>query len=86
MEPRLRSWSAGKPQRGGKIVRFAKGSEQAVPPGDVAKVEFVDVEFVVNGVVLGPLREIAEPAGCANVAVVEVFAEDGENVEPRGAG
>ena len=63
-------------------VGFAEGAEEAVPPGDVAVVETVNVELVMDGMVLGALDEVAEPARGAKVAVVEVFADYGEGVEP----
>jgi hypothetical protein len=40
---------------GGEVVGFAEGSEEAVPPGNVAEVEFVDVKLVMDGMVFGAL-------------------------------
>jgi len=68
-----------------EVLRFAEGSEEAVPPGDVAIVEFVNVELVVNGVVLGTLQKIADPVRRANVAVIEVLAKRGKDIEPKSA-
>ena len=40
------------------------------------------IELMMNGMMLGPLQEVSEPSRRAQVAVVEVFTEDGEDVEP----
>ena len=36
---------------GGEVVGFAESSEEAVPPSNVAEVEFVDVKLVMDGMV-----------------------------------
>jgi hypothetical protein len=68
---------------GGEVVGFAEGSEEPVPPGNVAEVEFVNVKLVMDGMVFGALEEVAQPMRGAQIAVVKIFAEDGEDVEPR---
>ena len=66
-----------------KVLSFAESSKQPVPPCDVAIIEFVNIEFVMDGVMLGALQEIADPARSANVAVIEILAERGKNIEPE---
>ena len=73
----------GKAALGGEVVGFTEGSEEAVPPGNVAEVEFVDVKLVMDGMVFGALEEVAQPMRGAQIAVVKIFAKDGEDVEPR---
>lgn len=73
----------GEAALGGEVVSFVEGSEEAVPPGNVAEVEFVDVKLVMDGMVLGTLQEVAQPMRGAQITVVKIFAEDGEDVEPR---
>lgn len=68
-----------------KALGFAESSKQPVPPSDVAIIEFVNIEFVMDGVMLGALEKIADPTRSANVAVIEVLAERGKNIEPEGA-
>lgn len=72
----------GEAAMGGEGVGFAEGAEEAVPPGDVAVVEAVQIELVVDGVVFGALEEVAHPVRSAQIAVVEILAEDGEDVVP----
>jgi hypothetical protein len=72
----------GKPAASGELVGLLEGPEEAVPPGDVAVVEIVNVELVMDRVVLWPLQEVTKPARSADVAVVEVLAQSGEDVEP----
>src|ERR1700730_837483 len=73
----------GEAALGGEAVGFAEGSEEAVPPSNVAEVEFVDVKLVMDGMVFGALEEVAQPMGGVQIAVVKIFAEAGEDVEPR---
>jgi len=72
----------GEAALGSEVVGFAEGSEEAVPPGNVAEVELVDVKLVMDGMVLGTLEEVAQPMRGAQIAVIEIFAEDGEDIEP----
>jgi hypothetical protein len=54
----------GEAALGGEVVGFAEGSEEAVPPGNVAEVEFVDVKLVMDGMVFGALEEVADSQAC----------------------
>ena len=75
----------GKAASSCELIGVAEGAEEAVPPGDVAIIESVNVELVVDGVMFGTLKEVAHPMRGAEVAVVEVFADHGEDVEPGGS-
>ena len=76
---------AGEATLGGEIVSFAEGSEEPIPPRNVAEVEFVDVKFVMDGMMIGALEEVAHPMWCPQIAVIKIFAKDGEHVQPRRA-
>ena len=67
---------------GNEIVHIFEGAEEAIPPGDVAVVEGVNVELMVDGVMFGALDKVAHPVRCPEIAVVDVFSEHGEDVEP----
>ena len=75
----------GEATLGGEVVGFAEGSEEAVPPRNVAEVEFVDVKLVMDGMVFGALEKVAQPMRGSQITVVKIFAEDGKDVEPRRA-
>src|SRR5581483_6206989 len=68
-----------------EILRFPEGTEDAVPQGDVAVVEPMHIKLMMDGMMLRSLQEISEPSRRAEIAVVEVFAENGEDVEPCAA-
>jgi hypothetical protein len=53
----------GESTLGGEVVGFAKSSEEAVPPGNVAEVEFVDIKLVMDGVAFGTLEEVPIQCG-----------------------
>ncbi len=65
-----------------EIVRLSKCSEEAIPPRDVSVIELMHIELVMDGVMLRTLQEVPHPTRSAQIAVVEVLAEDGKDVEP----
>src|SRR5580704_15832148 len=75
----------GEAAMGGEGVGFAEGAEEAIPPRDVSVVEAVQVELVVDGVMFRALEEVTHPVRRAQIAVVEILAEDSEDVVPSGA-
>ena len=77
--------AVGEAAMSGEGIGFAEGAEQSVPPRDVSVVKAMQVELVVDGVMLWALEEVAHPVRSAQIAVVEILAEDGEDVVPRGA-
>lgn len=69
---------ARKPAGGRKVVGLLKGAKQAVPPRNIAVMVAVHAELVMDGMVLGPLHEIAQPPGGGDVGVIKVFARGAE--------
>ena len=67
---------------GGEFIGVSKGAEQAIPPRDISIIERVEVQFVMNRMMFRPLDEIPEPMGSAKVAVVEIFSQNREDIEP----
>jgi hypothetical protein len=53
MEAQVEFMLGGEPHWGGELVGFAEGYEEAVPPGNVAEVEFADVQLAMDGMVFG---------------------------------
>ena len=45
----------GEAAMGGELIGFAEGAEEAIPPGDVAVVEAMQIELMMDGVVFGSL-------------------------------
>lgn len=80
--PQVRLVVLRKTTGGCEFIGVAECPEDAIPPGDVAIIKSMNVELVVDGVMFGALKEVAHPVGGAQVAVVEVFADYGEDVEP----
>ena len=76
----------GEAAMGSEGVGFAEGAEEAVPPGDVSVVEAMQIELVMDGVMFRALEEVAHPVRRAEIAVIEVLAEDGKDVVPGSAG
>ena len=66
-----------------EIVGIFESPKDAIPPGDVTVVKAVNAKFMMDGVMLRALKKIANPARCAQIAVIEVFAKGGINVEPE---
>src|SRR5271154_2623150 len=73
----------GKTAAWGKAIGFPERPEEAIPSSNVAIVESVQIELMVDGMMFGPLNEVANPARSAKIAVIEIFAYDGEDVEPN---
>lgn len=44
-----------------KFFGLSKRAEQTIPPGDVSVVESVEIQLVMNGTVLGALKEVTYP-------------------------
>ena len=65
-----------------KFLGLSKRAEQTIPPGDVPVVESVEIQLVMDGMVLGALKEVTNPLWCVQIAVVEILAQNGEHVEP----
>src|SRR5580658_8233408 len=59
------------------------GAEQAVPQRDVGEVSCMHAILMMNGMQFGGLDEKAQPAGRADVRVVEILAGRGKEVVPK---
>jgi hypothetical protein len=66
----------------GEAVRFLKRAEQAIPPRDVPVIESMNIQLMVDRMMLRPLKDIPDPVRGAEIAVVKVLAQYGEDVEP----
>ena len=76
----------GEPALWSKGICVSKGAEEAIPPGDVAVVELVNIQLMMNGMMLGPLEKVAHPMRSPQIAVIEIFTEYGKDVEPGASG
>ena len=60
-------------------------AEHPVPERDIPEVEAVQIVLMMDGVELGGLDHVAQPARRLQVRVIEVLARCGEEVVPEGA-
>jgi hypothetical protein len=51
----------GKAALGSKYVGFPECAEEAVPPGNVAVIEGVEIALMMNRMMLRPLQEVTPP-------------------------
>lgn len=71
-----------KPTLGCKSLSILKGAKETIPPRDVSVIELVDTKLMVNGMMLGPLKKVADPTWRAQIAVVEILPQYREDVKP----
>lgn len=64
-------WSEG--------IGLSKSAKQAIPPSYVSIVESVDIQLMMDGMMVGPLRDVSNPTGCA---YGDRFAQD--SIHQRG--
>src|SRR4051812_40942028 len=66
-----------------KVGRVLVCGEQSIPQRNVAEVVLVDVVLMMHRMKLRCLNEVAKPPWSADVRVIEVFTDAGEEVVPE---
>ena len=75
--------AVGKPTLWSELICLSKSAKQAIPPSDVSIIESVDIQLMMGGMMLGPLQDVSDPMRRAQVAVIEILAQNCEDIEPR---
>jgi hypothetical protein len=73
----------GKTALYGKLVSISKSAKESVPPSNVSIIKRVNIQLMVDRVMLRTLNKVTNPTGSAQIAVVDILTQHGEDIEPR---
>jgi hypothetical protein len=68
------------------LVGIFKSAKQTVPPSNVAIIKSVDIELVMDGVIFRTLNKVTNPARSAQITMVNILAQDREDIELSATG